>query len=329
MGYFQPMVIYNDPDEERKNSIIKYIGNRLSSEGKKNFLCFVTGQTGNGKSYCALSMAEIYSEMFNIPFDPKYHVISSLKELLVLLTEPERIKKIKFGSVLVFDEPQIEGSAQSWQSEINQALSQLISTFRNQRLLIFFATPYKEMVAKSSRTLFHGDFLVEGYDLKTKLTKVKPRFLEWSPKKQDFYTKRLIIQYKVKGKPVRDIIKLDKWHVPIASKTTIDVYELKKKKFTDELNKKLLSQILMAEKQSEGKNKSDELIKVKQFYDKYGENYLKIIEHMPHLNPFTIEKYITFIKKSKKFEEKTQNTKEMHKNTKENLEKSEKEDKKP
>lgn len=45
MGYFQPMVIYRNPDDERKNSIIRYIGNRvLNNKKKQNFLC-LSGDT--------------------------------------------------------------------------------------------------------------------------------------------------------------------------------------------------------------------------------------------------------------------------------------------
>lgn len=300
MGYYQPMVIYRNPEDSREHSIIRYIGNRIGSEGKKNFLCFVTGQTGSGKSYSAISMAEIYAKMYNIDFNPEYHVISSLKELLQLITEPEETRKIKYGSVIVFDEPQVEGSSTDWQSDINKALAQLVSTFRNQRLVIFFACPYKEQVSKQTRILFHGEFRVEGYDLKTKMSKIKPRFLEWNSKSQDFYYKMLIVEYKEKDKSVMTINKLNKWHVPLASKSLLDVYEGKKKKFTDDLNKKLLQKITMDEKRAEGTDKSHELFMVEELYDKFGEDYRQILTELPHLTPYTLERYIWYIKKSRK-----------------------------
>lgn len=295
--YYQPTVIYRDPNEKRINSIIRYIGNRVL-KNNRNFLCGVVGNPGAGKSYCCLGMAEIYSKMFNIPFDPNIHVISSLKELLVLITSKDVDKNIQFGSVIVFDEPQIEGNARNWQSDMNQALSQLISTFRNQRLVVFFATPYLEMIDKQSRIIFMGEFKVMGYDKQTKLTKIKPRFIEYNKKKGDFYRKRLIIKYKTKEKSVMESKKLGFWYIQEASDETINVYEAKKKKFTDDLNKKLLAQIEMSEKQTEGKNKSDEILKVRELYEAHGEDYFKIMEEMPHLSPFTIEKYIQFIKKS-------------------------------
>ena len=206
--------------------------------------------------------------------------------------------------MIAFDEPQIEGSATDWQSDINQALAQLVSTFRNQRLVCFFACPYKEMVSKSTRILFHAEFRIEGYDLNTKMTKVKPRFLEWNDKKQDFYYKRLIVEYKEHNKQAMTITKLHSWKVPLASKEILDIYETKKKKFTDDLNKKLLHDIEYREKKEAGTDKSAELFIVEGLFNKYGEDYRAILTEMPHLTPYTLERYIYYIKKSLKHEKK-------------------------
>lgn len=299
MGYFQPMVIYRNPDENRKDSVIRYIGNRVL-RANRNMLVALVGSTGAGKSWAGLSLCEKYSKMFNIPFNPEDHVISSLKELLLLITNKDVDKKIQFGTALLFDEPQVEANARNFQSEMNQALSQLISTFRNQRLVVFFATPYLEMIDKQSRMLFHGEFKVLGFDKNTGITRIKPRFLEYNKKIDDFYRKRLIIQYKTNDKIAMNITKLNFWEVERASTETINIYEGKKKSFTDNLNKRLLNQIELNEKQQEGKNKNEELIKVRELYNQFGEDYIKIMEQMPHLSPFTVEKYIFFIKKSLK-----------------------------
>jgi len=313
MGYFQPMVIYRDPEVDKKNSILRYIGNRVL-RNNRNFLCAVVGATGSGKSYGCLRMAEDFSEMFDIEFDPEHHVISSLKELLILITEPKETRKIRAGSVIVFDEPQVEGNSRSWQSDINKALGQLISTFRNQRLVVFFALPFLEMLDKQTRILFHGEFKAEGFDKNTKVATIKPRFLEYNKNKGDFYKKRLIVQYKTDGKSAMNVTKLGLWHIPLASKHLVDAYELKKDKFTHDLNKKLLNQLELAEKQAEGKDKSDELFKVGRLYDQYGEDYYKILGEMPHMSPFAVEKYLQFIKKSRKVEKSRLDARETAKN---------------
>jgi hypothetical protein len=301
------MVIYNDENADKKNSVLRYIGNRVLNSNK-NFLCAVTGGVGMGKSYACLRMAEDYSKMFDIEFNPKYHVIDSLKELLKLITAPEKERKIRVGSVIVFDEPQVEGNSRSWQSDINKAMGQLISTFRNQRLVVFFALPFLDMLDRQTRIIFQGEFKVEGYDRNTKITTIKPRFLEFNKTKKDFYRKMLLVRFKVKGKKVMITTKLNKWHIPITSKEIIDVYEAKKQHFTDELNKKLLAQIELNEQKMEGRNKSDELFKVANLFERYGEDYMTILEHMPHLTPFQLEKYLLFVKKSKKLREKSNKT---------------------
>ena len=77
MANFTPTVIYRNPDEERKNSIVRYIGNRVL-RNNKNFLCALTGQVGAGKSWSGLSIAESYAKEFGILFDPSIHVISKI-----------------------------------------------------------------------------------------------------------------------------------------------------------------------------------------------------------------------------------------------------------
>lgn len=297
--YFQPRVIYRSVGEERKHSIIRYIGNRVL-RNNKNFLCALVGQTGVGKSYAGLKICELYSEMFNIPFDANIHIISSLKELLQLITGKDVEKNIRFGSIILFDEPQTEANARTWQSEANQALNQLVSTFRNQRLVVLFATPFIEFIDKQSRILFHAEFKIIGYDKKTKITNIKPRFLEWSNLKSEFYRKRLIIEYATHDKPVLEITKLGFWHIDIASDDTIAIYEAKKKKFTDDLNRKLLASIELKEKGQQAKNKNEDLMRVRDAFHKFKGDILSISAEMPHISPLTLEKYIMFIKRAEK-----------------------------
>ncbi len=297
--YFQPKVIYADPTEARVHSIIRYIGNRVL-RNNKNFLCALVGQTGAGKSWAGLKICELYSEMFGIRFDPAVHVISSLKELLLLINDKDVNHKIQFGSIILFDEPQTEANSRNWQSEANQALNQLTSTFRNQRLIVLFATPYLEFIDKQSRILFHGEFKVLGYDKNTKITKVKPRFLEWSHAKEDFYRKRLIIEYSVEGKEVRNIKKLNFWHLEKASDVTINVYEDKKRKFSEELNRRLLKSIELKEQAVQSRDKNEDLLKVKGLYEQFGEDYIKISSEMPHISPLSLEKLVQLIKRTNK-----------------------------
>ena len=145
---------------------------------------------------------------------------------------------------------------------------------------------------------------MQGYDKSTGMSTLKPRFLEYNKTIKDFYRKRLVIEYAVEGKEFHDFTKLNKWNIPRASQPTIDVYERAKKIFSDNLNTKLLNQIELSEKQEQGKNKSDDLIKVKALYEEFASDFLAIAERMPHMSPLVLEKYINFIKRSYKVREK-------------------------
>jgi len=299
MSFYHPHIVYDDSEADRTNSIIRYIGNRIL-KNNKNMLCCLSGQTGSGKSWAGVAIAEIYSKMFNIPFDPEVHIISSLKELLKLINGKDMDKKIQFGSVLVFDEPQIEANARNWQSETNDILNQIISTFRNQRLFVLFATPYLEFIDKQSRILFHAEFEVKGFDRTRYMTRLKPRFLEFNKFTQDFYKKRLIVKWKPPGKKVFVSRKLQMWNVPRASMSLLRVYERKKKEFSDALNKKLLIKIQDMEKKNEVKVKNISFADFAKIYKEVGDNYILLTERMPHLTPSTIERYALYYKRTVK-----------------------------
>jgi ABC-type oligopeptide transport system ATPase subunit len=297
--YFKPTVVYKDPNEERTNSIVRYIGSRVL-DNNKNFLCALVGQTGSGKSWTGVSICEMYSKMFNIEFDAKVHIISSLKELLLLINDKEIHQKIKPGSIILFDEPQTEANSRTWQSDANQALNTLVSTFRNQRLVVLFATPYLEFIDKQSRILFHAEFKMLGYNKQTLIARVKPRFLEYATRTNQFYYKRLVVKYAVPGKEVFEVKKLGFWNVPKASDGNLIIYEAKKKAFSEELNRKLLNQVLLREKNLESKNKNEDFLKVSELYDKFGEDYLKISGELPHISPLVLSRYVTLVKKTRK-----------------------------
>lgn len=297
--YYQPEVIYRELNVERKNSILRYIGNRVL-RSNKNFLCAVVGQTGSGKSWTSIAMCEDYSQMYNIPFDPRIHVISSLKQLLELIVNKELQRNIQIGTPLVFEEPQVEHSADEWQSELNKMLNVVISTFRNQRLVIFFALPYLNMLPKKSRILFHAEFRVLGFDSVSKTALVKPRFLEYNQDMDKFYRKRLLVRYKVANKRKYVKQRINKWKIEKASDELIKYYEEFKKEFTENLNKELYETLKMRDEGIKDKDKSEDFLRIKQIYEDYGENYVKMMAEMPHLGVRTLERYISLLKRSLK-----------------------------
>lgn len=297
-GYFVPEVMYRKIDADRSDAILKYIGSRVLNYNK-NFLCAITGPTGAGKSWAGIAMCNKFSKMYDIPFDVDIHTIHTLKQLLHLIKTKELEKKIQIGTPLLFEEPQAtDGNARNWQSESNKMLAVLLSTFRNQRLVVFFSTPFLNMIDKQARILFHAEFKVISFDLKDKTTKIKPRFLEYNADMEKFYHKKLLVYYAREGKRYYGREKVSIWNIPKAPQELLDKYEEIKRKFSVDLVNKLWNQTNKDEVVEEKASSQNKYGKVKELYLKYGENYDKILSEMPDIAPHSLRIFINMIKKS-------------------------------
>lgn len=290
--------------EDRKNSFIKYFSGRVMNNNK-NFLCAVTGQTGSGKSWLTGSIGEQYRELTGMPFDPKEHTIFSLKELMKIITSEDEAtrERIKPCTFLHFDEPQVSTNSRDWQSESNKILNTLTSTFRNMRLVILFATPYLEFLDKQTRILFHAEIKVNGFDKTTGLTLCQPRLLEWAPHAEQFYRKRLIINYFEEQKKVPSWYYLQNWEVKKPSKAWIDVYEPMKADFTRKLNLELANRLEFGKggkkEAKDGKGKSNGISDVIEAYEKTGGNFLEIAKLLPNMGSTSLMDYYRTIKATK------------------------------
>lgn len=220
----------------KKDSWCRWMLNRTRRQNKNNLIAIV-GKTGSGKTYSAMSICETMSEMDGIPFTID-HVVFSLKELMYLINSD----KVKKGSRIVFDEPQISISVKEFQSKANKVFNYLLSTFRHRNFTLIFCTPYETLLDKSSRRLFHATFNTRSININKKTCRLMPRYVEFVDYKAEPYRKRLIVMYK-NSDGRNSIDKLDHWDVSLPSKTIIDLYEEKKYAFTDNLNKNILKDL--------------------------------------------------------------------------------------
>lgn len=240
-----PKVIYRDQDFADPNCWIRYMATRVMRQNL-NFLCAVNGSPGAGKTYSALSIAEQLSRVTGIEFTI-HHVPFSFLEMMKLINSGE----LGRGSIIVFDEPQVAIGAKDHQSQVNKMFHNLASTFRHKNYILFFCNPFLEDLDKSVRKLFHAQFQVIGKDEINKETIIKPLYLQWNSKQDDFYHHFLKVVYKPKGKTKYVTHKLKRWRVSLPSKELIDQYEIKKKEFTSMLNKRIENALKDYEKDME------------------------------------------------------------------------------
>jgi len=224
------IVIYRK--ELKSNSWARWMVSRTMKQNKNNLISIV-GKTGSGKTWSAISICELMSKIDGVPFTIE-HVVFSLSELMDLINSG----KLKRGSKIVFDEPQVSISAREFQSEANKVFNYLLSTFRHRNLTLFFCTPFETLLDKNTRRLFHARFETMSINRNNNTCRIKPRFLEYSDYKTEPYRKQLIVLYKGEGDRMKSQ-KLFYWDVPKPNKELIEQYEKKKLDFTNNLNKNI------------------------------------------------------------------------------------------
>lgn len=215
-------------------SIIRYIHRRINNN--KNFLATITGPTGSGKSWTALSIAELTDQDFTVD-----NIIFKAKDLMKLINSGN----LKAGSVIIWDEAGIDLSNRNWQSLTNKLLNALFQTFRHKQFVLLFTVPYHDFVDSSTRKLFHADFETQRINRAEEEVIIKPKLLQYNPNMQKWYRKYLKV-WTPKG-----VIKIKRWAVPKPSDKLIKEYEQRKNQFTTDLNKEIGAQL----EKLEGKDK--------------------------------------------------------------------------
>ena len=198
---------------------IDYIKSRI--EKNKNFLAIISGPTGSGKSWAGLSLGEL--------IDPEFcaeRVVFKGKDLMELINSG----KLKKGSVIVWDETQIDLSNRNWQSVTNKMLNYLLSTFRHKNFILFFTSPYSDFIDSATLKLFHANFETRGINKAKKTVTLSPKLLQYNQSIKKWYRKYL------KVKTGNGLIKVKSLVLDRPSKNLIDEYENKKNKFTKNLN---------------------------------------------------------------------------------------------
>lgn len=247
-----PQVIYRD-NEKHNHSWARWLVARTFRKNQNNLVA-VVGPTGSGKTWSAISICEIMEKMDGVPFTID-HIVFSLTELMELINSGT----LKKGSKIVFDEPQVSISAKEFLSEANKIFNYLLSTFRHRNFSLFFCTPFETLLDKSSRKLFHMRIQVVGVNSNKNTCRVLPYFLEHSEHKDRTYRKSLSVIQKNPIKKGYKVSRVGYWDIPKPSNDIIELYEKKKREFTDNLNQNITERL----KRFEAKGKSMTMKNVK------------------------------------------------------------------
>lgn len=157
-----------------KQKFLKLIYNRTHFY-KKNFLMAITGETGAGKSYTALTMAEKLDPRFTID-----SVCFSAKEFL------KKVQDIKYnGQVLIFDDAGAMGIGnRKWYTETNILTNYVIQTFRYKHGIVFFCVPDFSLIDVGTRKMIQCMGLVTRIG---NVAKLRPYSIVADRKRGDLY----------------------------------------------------------------------------------------------------------------------------------------------
>ena len=223
-----------------EDSVVTWIKKRIRLN--LNFLSLTTGEPGNGKSYFDLSIAE----MIDPDFNPEKQIVFTPLEFMQAINgfngKDEELAKKEY-KVLMVEELQKSAGRRKWQSKINEQINIIVSTFRNQHIIVLFNSPYSSLIDSNTVKMLHAKIETRGWRKKDGKSAARFKILQYNDKLSKMYEHSLYI--------IKDgnVSKMDGlWIVNKPSKRVTEVYERKKTEFTDRTNREATTEFAKMEK---------------------------------------------------------------------------------
>jgi len=209
----------------------------------KNVICVVVGETGSGKSYSCLRIAERMAEINKREFDIR-NISRDIEEFMDRVNSGD----LKSGDVLVLEEVGVNISSRDWASKMNKLINYVFQTFRNKNLIVLLNIPDVMMLDINTRRLLHGTIQPQGIDFKNKLTKIK--FVKKQHNFQLHKDYHHFLKVRVNGR----VRKIKNMTLNKPSDEICKLYEKRRDEFTEELNKRVSREILQERSRRKFKN---------------------------------------------------------------------------
>lgn len=204
--------------EELALAFIRMLRRRVHSKNM-NLNIIVLGESGNGKSYISMKLAEVLDRDFNID----RVLFDAIKFAEIIQDE----RKLKRGSCIVFEELGVNAYNRSWFTDMNKCIDHVFQTFRHLNLITIANVPYEDFIDSHLRDQFHIKVVAQGVKI------VKIEGWEHSRKFAEarFYIakKDPISSYKYRVTPriatFDGVVELNPVYLALPSKKLIEAYE--------------------------------------------------------------------------------------------------------
>ncbi|WP_121744898.1 zonular occludens toxin domain-containing protein [Natronorubrum halophilum] len=233
------------PPLVRDNPILRHkVWNKMHRHND-NWMAAVVGETGSGKSWASIRIAEAVDPDFSID-----QVAFGVREFMELVTDDS----LGRGSVIVFEEASVEASAHEWYSKSNQVLSNVLDTWRHQNRGAIFTLPAFGQLQKTARGRMSA--LVQMHE---KNEDAGYTIAKYKRCQQNTDTGKIYKKYStLNGKRYKYLT------LRPPSEELRQAYEEKKSQYTRDLNEELLEELIAAEEEK----KKDEDQDPKDIYNK-------------------------------------------------------------
>lgn len=171
-----------------KNTMAQLIMSRVR-RNKNALICFI-GDTGGGKSFASITLAETLMSMQGKKFSVAKKVCFNSVKFLHLINDD----KTK-GDVLIYDEVGVGMSSRRSMETLNVVLSAVIQSFRFKNLIIIFTVPSYDLIDKTLRSNVHYIFRTAGIDYQKKKSKFFVYYNQKNPLQGKLYHKRPFAQH--------------------------------------------------------------------------------------------------------------------------------------
>jgi ABC-type dipeptide/oligopeptide/nickel transport system ATPase component len=215
-------------DVKHENPLIQSVQKRLWKQNK-NWLSIITGQTGSGKSWSALSMAE--------KIDPSF---DTSKVVLRPENFMEKVAEREWGQgdVVVFDEAGAGMNAKAHMTKKNRIIDQVLQTFRRQNIAVIFTVPSKSNVDKSVRRLLHTYIETKSIDYRN-----QRNLLKWLEMDYNQKTDKIYYKYPKRRTESGALKKIKTVKMGKPSEDLIEAYEEKRSRYQDKKNSEFLDEL--------------------------------------------------------------------------------------
>jgi len=212
---------------------------RARLENNKNALIAIIGETGSGKSYTALRLAELIDDDFNVAEKVCFRPVEFVKA----------VQKARKHSVIVFDEAGVGIPAREWWSIQNRLLDYVIQTFRFKNLCVIFTMPNLNFIDEHARLLFHYVLETQFIDYEAETVVLKPfKVTTYSRTRKTYFVyprvKNVVLTRLVVSKP---------------SERVVREYEVKKERYLNELYNEI-TETLESKVEKETRSIDEEII---------------------------------------------------------------------